>query len=110
MAAEDQGAPAPGHPAPHLAQLPVEGLGLLTLQEPLAVGRVGDKLAVFTVPAEAAHICHLKADVRLHPRQGRVVPGDLDGVGVYIAAPDVIAAAELLVLGLVGGVQPAIGR
>ena len=66
--------------------------------------------AVFTVPAEAAHIRHLEADVLLHPRQGRVVPGDLDGVGVYVAAPDIIVAAELLVLGLVGGVQPAIGR
>ena len=87
----------------------VEGLGLLFLQQPLAVGGIGHQLAVLAAAVEFPGVGHLEADAVLHPGQRGVVPGQLHGGGVDVPAPDVIGAVELLVLGLLGGVQPQPG-
>ena len=109
MGGEHQHPPLGGQGPDGPAEHPVQLLGLFLLQQPLAVGRVGHQLAVLAVPVELARIRYLEPDAVLHPGQLRVVPRQLHGLGVDVAAPDVVAAVEFLIHGLVGGVQPQLG-
>ena len=92
-----------------MPEIPIQGLGLLPLQQALTVGRIGHQLAIGVLPAEIPHIRHFKAHHILHPGLPGVVPGDGHGPGVHIAAPDVVLPVELLVHGLPGGGQPVPG-
>ena len=108
VAGQHQRPPSGGEGAPRLAEGAVQRLRLLPLQQPLAVGRVGDQLAVGAVTVEAGGIRHLEADAVVHAGLAGVVTGDVDGPGVDVAAPYIIVAVELPVLGLVRRVQPAL--
>ena len=108
VAGNDQHPPLRGHLAVDLAKGAVQGLCLLLFQQPLTVGRVGDDLAVLPFTVQLPHICLVKADDVLYTGLFRVFPGDTDGLGVDVAAPDVIVAIKLLVHGFIGGVQPAL--
>ena len=111
MAAEHQRPPAVGQPLPYAPQLPIQRLRLRPIHEPLAVGRVGHQPAVWVIPPEVLHVRHLEADAVLHARFRGVAAGNVHGAGVDVPAPDVVFPVELLVHGLLGGIQPcALGQ
>ena len=106
VAREHQRPPTRRQILPHPAEVAVEHLRLLLFHEPLAVGRVRHELAELAVAVEAPHVRDLKAHRVLHARLARVVAGDVDGARVDVAAPDVVAAVELLIHRLVRRVHP----
>ena len=93
---------------PCLSEGAVQLLCLPALHNALAVGRIGDDPAVHPAPVEGAGVRRFKPYNVVHLGQLGVVPGQLHGGRVDIAAPDLIVPVELPVLGLIGGIHPGL--
>ena len=100
--------------APSLRQLihraaegAVKLLGLLLLQQTLTVGRIRHNAPILPAPVEARRVVHLKAHRIVHLGKLRVVPRDLNGVRVNVAAPDLVGlVVKFVVHRLVRRIEP----
>ena len=70
------------------AQVVIEGLGLLDVQHPDAIGRVGDHHAGAAGPVHLQRVAHGIVHAVSHSGPGGIFPGEADAVGVLVQGQD----------------------